>query len=86
MNKSEWQTETGEAWAEEWRCTDRSFGVLTERLLAKLRDRTFPQMLDIGCGAGELSLAIARARQTLKLSALMSLLRLSSGPPACLET
>ena len=60
--KSDWQGKTGEGWAAQWQRTDRSFGGATERLLARSRDFTFKQALDIGCGAGELSLALARGR------------------------
>lgn len=60
MDKSEWQGAQGQTWAAEWRRTDRSFGILTEHLLASLRGKAFTRLLDIGCGAGELSLAIAR--------------------------
>jgi SAM-dependent methyltransferase len=56
----DWQGKTGEGWAAEWRRTDRSFGGLTERLLARTREFSFRHALDIGCGAGELSLALAR--------------------------
>ena len=59
---SEWQGRVGDAWAEEYRRTDRSLAALTERLLSATRGRTFDQALDIGCGAGELSLALARGR------------------------
>lgn len=62
MDKSEWEGPSGNSWAAEWRRTDRSFSVLTERLLARLRGERFHQVLDVGCGAGELSLAIARGR------------------------
>jgi SAM-dependent methyltransferase len=58
--KEDWQGKTGEGWAAEWRRTDRSFGGLTERLLARTREFPFRHALDIGCGAGELSLALAR--------------------------
>ena len=56
----DWQGRTGEGWAGEWKRTDRSFGGLTERLLARTREVSFRHALDIGCGAGELSLALAR--------------------------
>ncbi|HEY7805978.1 MAG TPA: class I SAM-dependent methyltransferase [Croceibacterium sp.] len=58
--REDWQGRTGEGWAGEWRRTDRSFGGLTERLLAGTRAFSFRHALDIGCGAGELSLALAR--------------------------
>lgn len=62
MNKDEWAGKTGQGWAQEWRRTDRSFAMLTERLLARTREYEFSSVLDVGCGAGELSLAIARGR------------------------
>ena len=62
VNKSEWQGSSGETWAAEWRRTDRSFSHLTERLLQCTRDFSFRNVLDVGCGAGELALAIARGR------------------------
>jgi SAM-dependent methyltransferase len=61
-SKEDWQGKSGESWAAEWRRTDRSFGGLTERLLARTREFPFRHALDIGCGAGELSLALARGR------------------------
>lgn len=67
-DKSDWQGQTGENWAEEWRRTDRSFGHLTEELLARTRSFAFRRVLDIGCGAGELSLAIARGRQEVTVT------------------
>lgn len=62
VEASEWQGRTGDSWAAEWRRTDRSFGTLTDRLLQRSRALDFAQVLDVGCGAGELSLAIARGR------------------------
>jgi len=59
---SEWQGRVGANWAEQWRRTDRSFAPLTERLLQRSREFAFGSALDIGCGAGELSLALARGR------------------------
>lgn len=62
MDKSEWQGSQGETWAEEWRRTDRSFLAVTEKLLERTRGERFSRVLDVGCGAGETSLAIARGR------------------------
>lgn len=62
VSGGEWQGRTGDAWAAEWRRTDRSFGALTDRLLERSRDVAFRHVLDVGCGAGELSLALARGR------------------------
>ncbi len=59
---NDWEGRTGKGWAAEWRRTDRSWGGLTDQLLRHTRDFTFSTVLDIGCGAGELSLAIARGR------------------------
>ena len=59
---NEWLGRTGRSWAEQWRRTDRSFGPLTEHLLGRTREFSFTSVLDVGCGAGELALAIARGR------------------------
>jgi SAM-dependent methyltransferase len=59
---SEWQGRVGANWAAQWRRTDRSFAPLTERLLQRSREFAFASALDVGCGAGELSLAVARSR------------------------
>lgn len=59
---SEWEGRTGGSWAAEWRRTDRSWTGLTDRLLSHTRGFSFNSVLDIGCGAGELSLAIGRGR------------------------
>jgi SAM-dependent methyltransferase len=67
MDRSEWEGRAGDAWAAEWRRTDRSFTAVTERLLACTRGLAFNHVLDIGCGAGELSLAIARGRPTMQV-------------------
>ena len=67
MDKTEWQGGQGRTWASEWRRTDRSFTAVTEKLLQRTRGLAFTQALDIGCGAGELSLAIARGRSDVRV-------------------
>ena len=57
---SEWREQVGRSWAESYRLTDRAFSGLTERLLARIGGCDGQAALDIGCGAGELSLALAR--------------------------
>lgn len=61
----EWQGRVGEVWADEWRRTDRALATMTLALnaaiLAAAPDGPF-RALDIGCGAGETSLALAAAR------------------------
>ena len=60
-DRSDWKGRVGQKWAAEWRRTDRSFAGLTERLLARAGDRPITRAFDIGCGAGEVSLVLARA-------------------------
>ena len=55
----EWTGRVGGVWAREWQRTDRSFGELTDRLLDPTALRSFSHALDIGCGAGEISIALA---------------------------
>ena len=59
-DRDEWQGRVGEMWAREWSRTDRSFAGLTDRLLGLASAGGFERALDVGCGAGELSLALAR--------------------------
>jgi SAM-dependent methyltransferase len=57
----EWQGRVGDTWATEWARTDRSFAQLQAVLLdriSQLGDRA-ARVLDIGCGAGATSLAVA---------------------------
>jgi len=68
VDKQEWQGSSGDAWAAQWRRTDRSFTALTEKLLSRLRGLAFAQVLDVGCGAGELALAIARGRSDVRVT------------------
>lgn len=59
-DKNDWQGRVGASWADEYERTDRSFSVLTDRLLGLASSGGFSRALDIGCGAGELSLALGR--------------------------
>lgn len=65
---SEWRGRVGASWAAQWRRTDRSFAPLTERLLQRSREFAFGSALDVGCGAGELSLALARGRPQCRVT------------------
>ena len=58
----EWQGGVGRSWADEHARTDRSFSRMTPHLLAAIGEEPGRSIVDIGCGAGELSLALARAR------------------------
>jgi len=58
----EWQGRVGQNWAAEWERTDRSFAALTPHLLAAIAREPGRRVIDVGCGAGELSLAVASAR------------------------
>lgn len=60
--KADWEEATGKAWAENIRLTDRSFSGLTQIMLERLASISGNSILDIGCGGGELSLALAEAR------------------------
>lgn len=60
IETQEWQGRVGKSWAAEWQRTDRSFTQLTAELERRLREIEFHRALDVGCGAGELSLALAR--------------------------
>jgi SAM-dependent methyltransferase len=62
-DKLEWQGRVGISWAEQWRRTDRSFAPLTQRLVEVILASTDGNsIVDIGCGAGELSIKLATAR------------------------
>ena len=65
-----WQGDVGRAWAAEAELTDRSFAPLTRALLARIAEGTPSQVLDIGCGAGELTLALARQHSDARLCGL----------------
>ena len=58
---SDWQGRVGASWAAEWQRTDRSFEALNARLVEHVAQRAprNARILDIGCGAGGTSLALA---------------------------
>ncbi|MCA1662003.1 MAG: methyltransferase domain-containing protein [Novosphingobium sp.] len=66
-DKREWEGPVGRSWAEEWRRTDRSFAELTPRLLEAIAALPGGDVVDIGCGAGQLSLAVADARPDARM-------------------
>jgi len=60
---SDWKGAVGRNWAAEWVRTDRSFADLNTALVERIVSRApgpAPRILDIGCGAGATSLALAR--------------------------
>ncbi|GAA0315710.1 methyltransferase domain-containing protein [Sphingomonas oligophenolica] len=65
MDASEWSGPVGDVWATEWQRTDRSFAGLAPRLnaaaIAAVAGIDAPAIVDIGCGAGATSLALAAA-------------------------
>lgn len=60
-DKSEWIGRVGDVWAEEWRRTDRALAPLNAELVAAVPSGS-KTILDLGCGAGSTSLALAAAR------------------------
>lgn len=56
----DWRTQVGRSWAQNYALTDRSFAGLTQQLLDRAAPLVGKAVLDVGCGAGELSLALAR--------------------------
>lgn len=88
MDQSEWEGAVGRKWAAEWRRTDRAFSGLTDRLIARASARPVSRALDVGCGAGELSLAIARghsASQVIGLDVSASLVEVARERAAHLD-
>lgn len=67
---TEWQGQTGEAWAEEWRRTDRTLAPLNEALLARFMPVDGLRILDVGCGAGATSFAFADAAPGARVTGL----------------
>src|SRR3954465_11662261 len=61
----DWRGAVGDVWAEEWRRTDRTLAPVNDALVAEatalMRGIARPRILDVGCGAGATSLALADA-------------------------
>ncbi len=68
----EWSGAVGDAWAAEWQATDLSFAGLTPRLDAAILDAAPDKgrAIDIGCGAGSTSIALAIARPHLDITGI----------------
>lgn len=66
----DWAGTVGGTWASEWRRTDRSFGDLSSALDAAILSAApdIGRVLDIGCGAGSTSIALAKARPRLAVT------------------
>lgn len=68
----DWEGRVGEVWADEWRRTDRSLAGLGRRLDAAILAAA-PETgaaIDIGCGAGGTSLALAARRPDLAITGI----------------
>jgi len=68
----DWAGTVGETWAEEWHRTDRGFAAMTPHLDAAILAAAPVQggAIDIGCGAGGTSIALARARPGLTVTGI----------------
>lgn len=69
-SNADWTGRVGASWAENHRLTDRALSGLTGQLLDAIRPLGGRRIVDIGCGAGELSLALARERPSAKVIGL----------------
>ncbi len=67
---TEWREQVGKVWAGNAAITDRAFSGLTQTLLERLARAEGDCIVDIGCGAGELTLALARSRPAARVTGL----------------
>ena len=61
----EWETKSGDAWSERWQDIDRALsglGAMLNRAIAASAPKGAFRALDVGCGAGSTSLALANIR------------------------
>ncbi|QDZ07499.1 class I SAM-dependent methyltransferase [Sphingomonas panacisoli] len=72
FSTDEWTGRTGDVWADEWRRTDRSFDGLSDHLNAAILAvaPASGRAVDLGCGAGATSMALAIARPDLAVTGL----------------
>lgn len=69
-NAAEWATRNGDAWAERWQETDRVLehvGAALNAAVLRVAPTGSFDALDIGCGAGASSLALAQARPDARI-------------------
>src|SRR3954469_15048976 len=66
----DWRGDIGDVWADEWRRTDRTLAPVNDALVAaSMANEAEPhRILDIGCGAGATSLALADAFGTARIT------------------
>lgn len=67
---AEWRSRVGDTWAAQWRRTERAFAGIG-RVLDDVLAQVAPHAgcaLDIGCGAGSTTLALAAARPALEVT------------------
>ena len=89
----DWRGDIGDVWAEEWRRTDRTLAPVNQALIAEIKAKAgaTPHILDIGCGAGATSLALADAHPGARITgldlseALIAVARLRAGNRARLR-
>ena len=67
---ADWSGRVGQVWADEWRRTERAFAGIAAVLDATIRDVAPSQgrALDIGCGVGSTTLALAAGRPALEVT------------------
>lgn len=68
----EWEGQVGDVWAQEWQRTDRSFTGLSTQLAQAIADIA-PEKgvaIDIGCGAAETAIGLARANPAIKVTGI----------------
>lgn len=68
----DWQGRTGDAWADEWRRTERAFAAIAATLDAAIVAEApeAGRAIDIGCGAGGTARALAAARPRLSVTGM----------------